>query len=77
MHNYLKSKEYYCKKNSGGWSKVLSLHDHRKFSRLVCTLRYSFGKFIQRAWLYICQKMMYNMIRRPERYIYAEKLSNA
>ncbi|KFM63293.1 Transposable element Tc3 transposase, partial [Stegodyphus mimosarum] len=75
VNNFLKLKDNYGKKNTGGRPKALSSRDERRVCQLVSTGKYSTRKLISTTGLKVCQKTIYNTIRRSGRFTYTAKLT--
>ncbi|KFM72675.1 hypothetical protein X975_21788, partial [Stegodyphus mimosarum] len=56
VNNFLKFKDNYGKKNTGGRPKALSSSDERRVFQLVSTGKYSTRKLIPTTGLNVCQK---------------------
>ncbi|KFM58041.1 Transposable element Tc3 transposase, partial [Stegodyphus mimosarum] len=75
VNNFLKLKDDYGKKNTGGRAKALPSRDERRVCQLVSTEKYSTRKLISTTGLKVCQKTIYNTIRRSGRFTYTAKLT--
>ncbi|KAF8788793.1 Transposable element Tc3 transposase like protein [Argiope bruennichi] len=64
VNNFLKLKDNYGKKNTGGRPKALSSRDERRVCQLASTGKYSTRKLIPTTGLKVYQKTIYNTIRR-------------
>jgi hypothetical protein len=75
VNNFLKLKDNYGKKNTRGRPKSLSSCDEKRVCRLASTGKYSNRKLVKTTGLNVCQKPIYNTIRRSGSYIYTAKLA--
>ncbi|KAF8783447.1 Transposable element Tc3 transposase like protein [Argiope bruennichi] len=75
VNNFFKLKDNYGKKNTGGRPKALSSRDERRVCQLASTGKYSTRKLIPTTGLKVCQKTIYNRIRRSGRFTYTAKLT--
>lgn len=74
--NIIKLKGNCDKKITEGIFKALSSNDERRIFIIASTGKYSTRKLIRTTGLNVCQKNMYNTIRRPGRYIEGQRTQN-
>ncbi|KAF8792895.1 Transposable element Tc3 transposase like protein [Argiope bruennichi] len=74
VNNFLKLKDNYGKKNTGGRPKALSSRDERRVFQLASTGKYSTRKLIPMTGFKVYQKTIYNTIRRSGRFTYTAKI---
>ena len=73
VNNFLKLKDTYGKKNAGGRPKALSSLAERRVWRLASTGNYSTREIKKTMSLNVCQKTIYNTIRKSGRFMYTAK----
>ncbi|XP_035210250.1 uncharacterized protein LOC118184659 [Stegodyphus dumicola] len=75
VQNFFTLKDNYGQKNTGVRPKPFSSREERRVCQLVSTGKYPNRKLIPTTGLKVCQKTIYNRIRRSGRFTYTAKLT--